>query len=92
MGGMTLTDIKELECPMYPKRIDFYSDKQYLEAIKQYKTDRSKWINQNKDRDPLVKVSKEKKRKKRQDRKVKDSEFKREQSDKYKQQYLGDKS
>ena len=78
----------KLKEPEYPMRVNCYSDKQYLEAIRQYKTDRRKWLNQQKDRDPHDTQQKKELSKRRSYRNMKDSEFKKEQLEKLKQKGL----
>ncbi len=79
---------KELKEPTYPKRDDFYSDKQYLDAIGTFKRQRRQWINQNKEKDPLVTKSIVLRKEKKKYRTMKESQFRKEQEARIKQRKL----
>ena len=80
---------KELKKPIYPERNDFYSDKQYLDAIRTYKRERRQWIN-SVDKKMTIRESNSKIiiKERRKYRTMKDSQFRKEQEAKIKQRKL----
>jgi len=80
---------KELKKPTHPKRIDFYSDKQYLEAITNYKRQRRQWINSiDKKKTVLESESISIRKERKKYRTMKDTQFRKEQEAKIKQREL----
>jgi hypothetical protein len=68
-----------------PGRRDFPSDEKYLKALRSWKAQRTKWINEMSSKDHVAKESLAKIKKRKQYRTMKDSEFRKKQKESIKQ-------